>query len=131
MADMNENASSREDSVKENWRRRLEKWKSSCECIINGFGCPWILNPWNEIWRETSTEPYTDNSLNNFCTLQNNPSSRNETIINLAVKKKLNLEKFPELANFAAKGNRSSQSKPGDKDNNLAKGYWPFGCEYG
>lgn len=29
------------------------------------------------------------------------------------VKKKLNLEKFPELANFAAKGNRSSQSKPG------------------
>lgn len=34
---------------------------------------------------ETDTETYTDNSLQNFCTLQNNPSSRNENIINLAV----------------------------------------------
>lgn len=120
---MDENASSREGSVKENWRERFKKWMSSCECIISGVGCLWkVTCPWNEIWRaETDTETHKDNSLQNFCTLQNNPSSRNENIINLAVKRKLNFEKFPELANFAVKGDRSSQSKPGDKDKNLAK----------
>lgn len=82
-------------------------------------------NEWNqpnETWK--GWQHCTAEGLQHFCTLPKNPylEYEYEGFINLKDKQKINSEKYSQLAKYAQTADHSSQSKPGEKDEYVAKG---------
>lgn len=99
--------------------RKLLKCLSKHMGIQKEEGNEW--NQPNETWK--GWQHCTAEGLQNFCTLPKNPylEYEYEGFINLKDKQKINFEKYSQLAKYAQTADHSSQSKPGEKDEYVAK----------